>query len=563
LASTVAVTFTEFAAGELKLRLRTAIEKARQDPDCSAEATEYLLEALRELEEARVGTIHSFCADLLREHPVEAGIDPLFEVAPDDRAQPLFNLAFDRWFEDQLADPGEGVRRILRRPPQKEFQGGRSATLARRPRDEGPRRILRSAAWALVRERDFTAPWRRSAEFAREAEIDELITEMKELGDWSDVGNPDQYLTKSLSYLKQYVGELTRTEEVTSRDYDGIEARLFSFLPGWRSKNLVAYFTKDTFPKADLVARRNALKESVTGFLQRAGADLAPRLREELWPVVDPFERLKERAGYLDFFDLLLRSRNLIRDGQYIRAELQQRFSHIFVDEFQDTDPLQAEILMLLAADDSAEDDWRRVRLVPGKLFIVGDPKQSIYRFRRADVALYQEVKRQIVAVGGAVVELNVSFRMVPEIQDAVNAAFAPVMGDQSSTQAHYVPLAPSRPGVETQPAIVALPVPKPFSDYGKVVNWKIDESLPETVGAFVDWLVNRSGWTVTEREHPDVRVPIQARHVCLLFRRFRHYFADVTRPYVRALEDRQVPHLLVGGSSFHSREEVEALRMR
>src|SRR6266498_2023977 len=119
LASTVAVTFTEFAAGELKLRLRSAIEKARQDPDCSAEATEYLLEALRELEEARVGTIHSFCADLLREHPVEAGIDPLFEVAPDDRAQPLFNLAFDRWFEVQLADPGEGVRRILRRPPQK------------------------------------------------------------------------------------------------------------------------------------------------------------------------------------------------------------------------------------------------------------------------------------------------------------------------------------------------------------------------------------------------------------------------------------------------------------
>jgi ATP-dependent helicase/nuclease subunit A len=561
LANTVAVTFTEFAAGELKLRLRSAIEKARQDPDCSAEARDYLLEALRELEEARVGTIHSFCRDLLREHPVEAGIDPLFEVAPDDRAQPLFNLAFDRWFEQQLDNPGEGVRRILRRPPQKEFAGGQSASLVQRPSEAGPRRILRGAAWALVRERDFTAPWRHTEDFGRDAEIDALITEMKELGDWSDIGNPDQYLTKSLSDLKHYVAELTRTEEVAGRDYDGIEARLFSFLPGWRSKNLVAYFTKDTFPKADLIARRNALKDSVTGFLERAGADLAPRLREELWPVVDAFERLKERAGYLDFFDLLLRSRNLIRDGRHIRAELQQRFTHIFVDEFQDTDPLQAEILMLLAADDSDEDDWRRVRPITVKLFIVGDPKQSIYRFRRADVALYQAVKRQIVAAGGAVVELNVSFRMVPEIQQAVNAAFAPVMGDESSTQAHYVPLAPYRAGIKTQPAIVALPVPKPFSDYGTVVNWKIDESLPEAVGAFVDWLVNQSGWTVTEREHPDVRVPIQARHVCLLFRRFRHYFSDVTRPYVRSLEDRRVPHLLVGGSSFHTREEVEALR--
>ena len=561
LANTVAVTFTEFAAGELKLRLRSAIEKERQDPGCSSEAREYLLEALRELEEARVGTIHSFCADLLREHPVEAGIDPLFEVAPDDRALPLFNLAFDRWFEGRLADPGEGVRRILRRPPQKEFGGGRAAILARRPREEGPRRILRRAAWDLVRERDFTSPWRRGEEFGRDAEIDGLIAEMKDLGDQSDFGNPDEYLTKSLIYLKHYVADLTQTEEVTGRDYDGIEARLFSLLPGWKSKNYVAYYAKDHFPKAELLARRDALKENVTHFLERAGADLAPRLREEIWPVVEVYERLKERAGFLDFFDLLLRARNLIRDGWHIRAELQQRFTHIFVDEFQDTDPLQSEILLLLAADDSAEDDWSQVRPIPGKLFIVGDPKQSIYRFRRADVALYQRVKRQIVAAGGAVVDLNVSFRMVPEIQQAVNAAFAPVMGEESSTQAHYVPLAPYRLRVETQPAIVALPVPRPFADYGKAVNGKIDESLPEAVAAFVDWLVNQSGWRVTEREHPNVRVPIEARHICLLFRRFRGYFADITKPYVRALEDRRVPHLLVGGSSFHSREEVEALR--
>ena len=561
LANTVAVTFTDPAAGELKLRLRTEIERARQEPACSVAARGFLLEALRELEEARVGTIHSFCADLLREHPVEAGIDPLFEVAPDDLAQPLFNLAFDRWFEQQLANPGEGVRRILRRPPRREFDGGLNATLARRPRGEGPRRILRKAAWDLVRERDFTASWRQAGEFNREAEIDALIAEMKDLGRWSDEGHPDQYLTKSLAYLKHFVAELTRTEEVTSRDYDGIEARLFGFLAGWKSKNFVAYFKKDNFPKDELIARRDRLKESVNALVEHAGADLAPHLREELWPVVDAYEGLKERAGYLDFFDLLLRARNLMQDDQHIREELQQGFTHIFVDEFQDTDPLQAEILMLLAADDPTERDWRRVKPTSGKLFIVGDPKQSIYRFRRADVALYQEVKRKMVAAGGAPVELNVSFRMVPEIQEAVNAAFAPVMGEESSTQAHYVPLAPFRSGVATQPAVVALPVPKPFGDYGKVVNWKIDESQPEAVGAFVDWLVNHSGWTVTEREHPDVRVPIQPRHICLLFRRFRHFFTDVTRPYVRALEERRVPHLLVGGSSFHTREEVEALR--
>ncbi|MGI9168151.1 MAG: UvrD-helicase domain-containing protein, partial [Pyrinomonadaceae bacterium] len=355
LSSTVAVTFTEFAAGELKLRLRTAIEEARQDPECSATARAYLLQSLQELEEARVGTIHSFCADLLRERPVEAGIDPLFEVAPDDRAQPLFNLAFDRWFEAHLANPGEAVRRILRRPPRREF-GGWSAALGRRSREEGPRKELRRAAWEILRERDFTTPWRKSEGFGREAEIDALITEMKELGDWADVGHPSEYLIKSISYVKHYVAELTRTEEVTGRDYDGIEARLFSFLSGWKSKNYVAYFAKDDFPKKDIIARRNALKERVEAFVARAGADLAPQLREELWPVVEGYEQLKERAGYLDFFDLLLRVRNLVLDNQYIRADLQQRFTHIFVDEFQDTDPLQAEILILLAAGDPAED---------------------------------------------------------------------------------------------------------------------------------------------------------------------------------------------------------------
>ncbi len=562
LVKTVAVTFTDFAAGELKLRLRLAIEGARQKHDSSPRTTELLTGAVRELEEARIGTIHSFCADLLREHPVEAGIDPLFEVAPDDLAYPLFDLAFERWFEKQLAAPGEGVRRILRRLPRRQFGGRRSGTLARRPRESGPKPILRTAAWALVRERDFKTSWKRFDGFAREADIDALVLEMEELGEWSEVGNPEQWLTKSLAYLKRFVGEITRLESLGNpRDYDGIEARLFGLLGGWgRAKDWKAYYARDSFPSDEIRNRRDELKVRVQKFVDNAGADLAPRLREELWPVVEEFEQLKERAGYLDFLDLLLRVRNLIRDNRDIRAELQQRFTHIFVDEFQDTDPLQADILMLLSADDPDQHDWRQVRPVPGKLFIVGDPKQSIYRFRRADVALYQEVKRQIVASGGALVELNVSFRAAPEIQKAVNAAFATVMSDESSTQAHYVPLAPFKTALNTQPAIVALPVSQPYGDFGRVVDWKIDESLPKDVAAFVDWMVNDSGWTVSERERPG-RVPLQPRHICLLFRRLRHYSTDVARPYVQALEAHRIPHLLVGGSSFHSREEVEAIR--
>src|SRR5436190_4637748 len=109
----VAVTFTEKAAGEMKLRLRTEIERARQD--AAAEERERLERALSELELARVGTIHAFCGDLLRERPVEAGIDPLFDVAAEDEAAGIADQAFESWFEHALADPPEGVRRILRR----------------------------------------------------------------------------------------------------------------------------------------------------------------------------------------------------------------------------------------------------------------------------------------------------------------------------------------------------------------------------------------------------------------------------------------------------------------
>ena len=123
------------------------------------------------------------------------------------------------------------------------------------------------------------------------------------------------------------------------------------------------------------------------------------------------------------------------------------------------------------------------------------------------------------------------------------------------------MPLEPHRAGVATQPALVALPVPAPYGDYRTIVDWRIEESLPKAIAAFVAWLVRDSGWTGTERERPDEPVPIEPRHVCVLFRRFRTFGGDATRPYVRELEARRLPHVLLGGSSFHVREEVEAIR--
>ena len=180
-------------------------------------------------------------------------------------------------------------------------------------------------------------------------------------------------------------------------------------------------------------------------------------------------------------------------------------------------------------------------------------------------MATYWAVQRQLLAQPSTrLCRLRACFRLVPSLQHAVNAAFAPVMtGSEDDAQAAYVALEPVRPEAEGQPSLVALPVPRPYG--ARNVSGKaIEASLPDAVGAFVAWLVQESGWTVGETGTDGVerRVPIQARHVALLFRRFVSWGSDITRPYLEALEARQVPHLLVGGRSFHAREEVEAMRV-
>jgi len=546
----VAVTFTEKAAGELKLRLRTEIEHARSDQNnFDNAARERLSGALEKLEEARIATIHSFCADLLHERPCEAGVDPMFQVAPEDVAARLFDAAFERWFEATLANPGPAVRRVLRR-----------RQLADR---EGPRPILRAAANALREWRDFDCKWQHES-FARERAIDELVSEIIALGKTAQDADPDDWLGRSLSEMvARPVYEAIRLEPVRGRDYDALEDTLLRLLRGnqrhWGWKGRGENF--GAIPRAEVFARRSALHDKLKDFRERTGANLAPMLRDELWPVLDHYAELKRRAGRLDFLDLLLTARDLVRDDGLVRAELQQRFTHIFIDEFQDTDPLQAEILLLLAADDPAETDWQRVRPQPGKLFIVGDPKQSIYRFRRADVALYQNLKQRLLERGAQLDYLTVSFRSTPELQNMVNAAFAPLMATEAQTQPSYVALQPYRPGVDGQPAVVVLPVPAAYSERRRITKFQVDQSLPDATAAFVSWLVRDSGWTVTERDAPEVRTPICPRHICILFRRINHYGRDLTRPYVRALEARNVAHVLVRGGSFHQREEVEAVR--
>ncbi len=546
LSSVVAVTFTEKAAGEMKLRLRAEIERARRD--AGPEEHERLLVALAELEEAHIGTIHSFAAVLLRQRPIEARVDPRVEVLAEDRQSRVLSSAFDAWFQRTLAAPPEGVRRVLRR---------RS-----RDRDSpSPRDVLWKAAHGLVEQRDFDAPWRRDP-FDRARSIDGVLAEIAHVGELSRRVEPAHRLGKALHALARFASDVERDEASVARDYDGLEDRLRGLARDslwswkWTGKWVVEGLLRE-----DVKRSLDALRAEIERVVAACDADLAACLREDLAPLGPAYEAAKAREGCLDFLDLLLLARDLVKGDDAVRAELQGRFTHLLVDEFQDTDPLQADILLLLAADDPAERDANLARPVPGKLFIVGDPKQSIYRFRRADVAFYELTKRRLIAQGAALLHLSTSFRSAPSLQAAINASFAPLMaGSPDGSQAEYVALQPFRSEPVGQPTVIALPVPEPYSDWGRLTGGAVSKSLPETVGAFVAWLLRESGWMVTERERQGP-VPVLARHVCLLTRRFVSGREDVVRPYVSALEKRRIPHVLVGGRSYHQREEIIALR--
>ena len=546
----VAVTFTNKAAGELKLRLRQELDRARSAAATSTERS-HIEDALEHLEEAAIGTIHSFCAQILRERPVEALVDPAFEELSEQQASRIYERAFRAWIQRKLGEGAPGLRRALVRLASRDYFDGAS-----------PIEQLQYAAWRLIEWRDHPAPW-RTAEFNRDAEIDRLVAQVKLIAEAaSRCQKRGDNLVKSLRPAQALATWIERAEIARGRDYDSLESLLIRLIRDIKKNpQKGSGFFAEGVPREQVVLGRAHLLEQLQAFQNAADADLAAILRGEMWDLVVQYDQLKRRAGKLDFVDLLLLARDLVRENAEVRRYLQNRFTHIFIDEFQDTDPLQAEILLLLAADDPAQADWRNITPRPGKLFVVGDPKQSVYKFRRADVVLYRQIRDGLAQRGAAIVQLTTSFRGLRPIQQLVNAAFETEMQDDvASGQAAYAPLHGDTPAIQGQPSVIALPVPRPYGSM-RISRIAIDACLPETIVSFCDWLVHESGWNVRDPEAPGELLPLASRHICLLFRRFTNYGRDITRDYVRGLEAREIPHLLVGSKSFHSREEVETLR--
>src|SRR5262249_17168627 len=265
------------------------------------------------------------------------------------------------------------------------------------------------------------------------------------------------------------------------------------------------------------------------------------------------FRARRLAGGRLNFQDLLLFARDLLRDHTEARRDFQSRFTPILVDEFQDTDPIQAEVILYLTGRDVTERRWRRLEPIPGSLFVVGDPKQSIYRFRRADIETYERVRERIVASGGEVVQLTSNFRSAESICGWINRVFAPLFpSPPTPEQTSYSPLASARETIVEEPqGGFRLDIP-PHTRREALARSDAD-SIARWIRAALD------GATLPLEKNRPKALPatrtFRPGDFMILLRYRRHL-----RLYARALEARRIPYDISGGGAFSDSPEIATL---
>ena len=281
----VAVTFTRKAASELRLRLRIELDAARSLATDTREI-DALENALSRLEEAQIGTIHAFCAEILRQRPVEARIAPGFEELDEDQAGRLYARAFDTWVQRTLKDTPPGVRRVLSRTAAKPGSDEVSALYQ-----------LRSAGMKLVEWRDFPATWRRDP-FDRTADIDAIVAAVAEFASIaSDCNIPSHPVRRHLQCVVDFESRRRRAEESRSRDYDRLEGMLVRLVRDLRrttnkgSKKYSALHSRD-----EILCLLEQFVSQLDTFEKAASADLAASLQDELRSLVENYETIKKPA---------------------------------------------------------------------------------------------------------------------------------------------------------------------------------------------------------------------------------------------------------------------------
>ena len=540
------LTFTDKAAGEMKARMTEGWERlfaATQEtgsidevgrraaawnplarvpesvyPDFAAlrRRVEEMVDGAGRLS---VTTFHSFCARVLRSFPAEAGIDPLFEVLPESAAADAWDAAFRRFLQGEFG--GEEVHpeweRILSRlpDPSKAWWVIRRLCLFQRDLLRGPAPDFgspRDFLDFLVRECGPSVEYFRSFAAGIRVPADDPAAEK---------------LRGALRVLDSAWDAVSRGDLVAASESAKDGATAFAL-------DLRMAASRKKFPRPEgpkLSEVRDALLRFWKRLAEVPGGDAAARFLVARAGVALREYEMAKGTG-LDFMDLLLRTSDLLAGNPEVARRLGERFRHIFVDEFQDTDPLQAGVLRAIAAD-----------AVPGRLFVVGDPKQSIYGFRRADIQVYRKFREGMVDAGGEEIPLARNFRSRPDLLATLSGLFSRVLSG----------------GEDFSPAYADVVADRSDPGEGHPVSlYRLDPAVDES--GFLAALIGRIVGSVRVRDRGGVERPATFRDIAVLYR--SDASGEVLSGYRAALAAAGIPHVVPSRKGFFLRQEIQDLRI-
>ncbi len=440
LRSIAAITFTEAAGAELRDRIRQRFEELLDEypPGPLRDACEA---ALADSDAAAIGTLHSFALRILSEHPLEAGLPPRVEILDEVSSQLAFEDRWQVFLDDLHADPrAEALilsASVLRVPIE---AGPNSASLKdvaaifgdnwdRLDPDEPDPGPLPPIDWAPLRQA-----------------LDDLVALLPECHDTDDLlyARIVDRIVPQVHHLLEHPDPYRRLDLLTRHED--------TWTPGGVGRQTC--WTDAAAAKAACRAVNDA-----AGAIRRAAVDaVLDRLRARLARFTRAEASRRQHDGRLEFHDLLVLSRELVRTSAAARASLHARYQRLLLDEFQDTDPIQIEIAARIAGAVAGADpeDWVDVPVDSGRLFFVGDPKQSIYRFRRADISMF--LRTRAAFADDESVPLVQNFRTVEPILAWVNHVFQALMPDEiPDKQPRYRALVAHRTEVTADHRVVLL----------------------------------------------------------------------------------------------------------
>ncbi len=470
-----AVTFTEKAAAELRDRLRGAFEGATTDKASQEQHRERAALALDELDFASIGTLHAFAQRILTLHPIEACIPPRVEVLDEVGSSVASD---DRWaiIQRKLLDDDD-IGEVL------------VPALAMGIKLDQLRSLARAfnTDWDLIEDRIVGEPSR--------PELPDATVFFAEAADLASRAahclNTDDGLYGFLQQLEG-IAERYRPHLGPEDQFELLRA-VGDLKPGNRGAGT-------NWPKGfDLAGLKRALKEVIADALTLKARFVDEMLRPLAhWiarRVVDAAEE-RARTGQLEFHDLLVLSRRLLRQNEAVRQALRERYAYLLLDEFQDTDPIQIELALRIAGGAEASGPLESIVVPEGSVFVVGDPKQSIYRFRRADIARYLQTKQRL----GETVTLSTNFRSVEPVITWVNQVFGSMITYQKDRQPTYERLDPHRGHPAVGPAVAVIGAE---AHPDKTSADKVRTSEARDVAATILTALSE-GWTVPSGKAPN-----------------------------------------------------------